>query len=101
MPMVAESFSAEFIGDPKDLSEIRISAPSSEDQVAVQTGLSMVTVIFAGILPTDSMISVLPWITENYTKLQVGATEEMTAGKLKFTLSKSETIVRLVIVPAQ
>ena len=101
MPMVAESFSAVFIGDPKDISEIRISVPSSEDQAAVQTGLGMVTVIFAGILPTDSLISFLPWITENYTKLPVGATEEMTAGKMKFTLSKSETTVLLVIVPAK
>ncbi|MEI7844489.1 MAG: hypothetical protein WCK35_01675 [Chloroflexota bacterium] len=100
MPVVAESFSAVFIGDPKDISEIRISVPSSEDQAAVQTGLSMVTVIFAGILPTDSLISFLPWITENYTKLPVGGTEEMTAGKLKFTLSKSEVTVLLVIVPA-
>ena len=101
MPGLAENFSAVFIGDPQDVNTIRVSVPGSEDQVAIQAGMSMLTVIFAGILPADAMISALPWITENYSKIPVGGSKEMTSGNFKFILSKTETIVILDIVAVE
>ena len=98
-PALADGFSAVFAGDPKNLNEIKITIPYSDDQKVVQAGLSMMTVLFAGILPPDVLISFMPWVTDNYSKLQVDGTQEMTARNFKFTLSRTQTSVVLDITP--
>jgi hypothetical protein len=101
MPGLANGFSAAFIGDPADLSEIKITIPNIEDQAGVETGISMMTLLFAGILPPDVLLTFVPWLTENYSKVPVGGSEELTAKNLKFTLSKTQTETLLDIVPAK
>jgi hypothetical protein len=100
MPALADGFSATFIGDPANLSKIKLSLPYAEDQTAVQAGLGLVTVIFSSILPSDELFSFLPWITENYSKIPVGGSEELTTKNLKFTLSRTQADVLLDILPA-
>jgi hypothetical protein len=100
MPALADGFSAAFIGDPANLSKIKLSLPYAEDQTAVQAGLGLVTVIFSSILPPDELFSFLPWITENYSKIPVGGSEELSTKKLKFTLSRTQAEVLLDILPA-
>ena len=101
MPGFADGFSAAFIGDSTDLSEIKITIPNVADQASVDAGLSMMTVLFAGILPPDVLFTFVPWLTENYSKVPVGGSEELTAKNLKFTLSKTEASTMLDIVPAK
>jgi len=101
MPGLADSFSAAFIGDPANLGEIKIKVPYSEDQAAITTGVSMLTVLFAGILPPTALISFIPWINDKYAKLPAGGSEELVSGKLKFTLSRTETIIMLDLVPVK
>ena len=97
IPALADGFSAAFAGDPKNLSEIKITIPYSDDQKVVQAGLSMMTVLFASILPPEALISFVPWITENYSKLQVGDTKEFTVKNIKFSLSRTQTRMNLDI----
>ena len=100
MPAGAD-FSAAFIGDPANLGEIRVSMPYSTDQTAIDSAMGMVTVLFASILPPDVLFTFLPWLTENYSKVPDGGSQQMTAGKFKFTLSRSQSIMLLDILPAQ
>jgi hypothetical protein len=100
MPGLVDTFSAEFIGDPASLSEIKVHAPYSQDKTSIQTGITMITVLFSGILPPDVLLSFIPWITQNYSTVAVGAPKNMTAGKMKFVLSRTQTVVTLDIVPA-
>ena len=100
MPAGAD-FSAAFIGDSSNLGEIKISMPYSTDQTAVDSAMGMVTVLFASILPPDVLFTFLPWLTENYSKVPDGGSQQMTAGKFKFTLSRSQSIMLLDILPAQ
>lgn len=94
-------FQAAFIGDPADLSEIRINVPYSQDQSVIDSGLGMVTVLFASILPGDVLFSFLQWLQENYVKVPDGGTQELCSGKFKFVLSRTGTEMLLDIIPAQ
>ena len=100
MPGIGANFSAAFIGDPANLSEIKISVPYTDDQAGVETGINMMTILFASILPSDVLSTFLPWISENYSKVPVGGSEEMTSKNMKFTLSRTQTEMLLDIVPA-
>ena len=101
MPGLAENFSAVFIGDPANLSEIKITVPNSNDKTAVNTGLAMVTALFSGILPPDVLFSFLPWMAQNYTSVAVGSSQDLTVKNMKFTLSKTNTATVLDIVPVK
>jgi hypothetical protein len=100
LPGVGTDFSAAFIGDPANLSEIKITVPYVDNQSGVDASISMVTLLFASILPSDVLSSFLPWITENYSKVPVGGSKEMTSKNMKFTLSRTQTEMLLDIVPA-
>ena len=99
MPGLAASFSAAFIGDPADLSEITIKVPYTEDKAAIQEGLTLVTALFTGILPPDVLLAFIPWITQNYATVQVDTPQELTVKNMKFTLSRTTTVVQLDISP--
>lgn len=101
MPALAGGFSAAFIGDPANLSEIKITTPYADDQAGIAAGIGMVTVLFAGILPPDVLLSFIPWITENYSKIPVDGSKELAIKNLKFTLSRTQTDMLLDIVPAK
>ncbi|HEY3312347.1 MAG TPA: hypothetical protein VGK00_11970 [Anaerolineales bacterium] len=101
MPGLTSNFSVAFIGNPDNLGQIRITSPYSDNQAEVDAGLGMLTVVFAAILPPDVLLSFLPWLSENYSKVPEGGSEEMTAKNMKFTLSRFQTQVQLDIVPAK
>ena len=99
MPGLAQDFSAAFIGEPTDLSEIKISVPYTEDKQAIQEGQVMVTTLFTGILPPDVLLAFIPWITQNYATVQVDSPQELTVKNMKFTLSRTQSEVLLDITP--
>ena len=100
-PALADGFSAAFAGDPKNLSEIKITIPYSDDQKVVQAGFGMITILFASILPSEVLTSFIPWITENYSKIQVGDSKETTVQNFLFSLSRTQTSVVLDITPSK
>ncbi len=51
--MIANGFSAQFIGDPCNLSRILITAPYTDQQATVDQGLAAATVLFSAIIPLD------------------------------------------------
>ncbi|MCX6079490.1 MAG: hypothetical protein NTW32_08160 [Chloroflexi bacterium] len=98
LPVLGDGFSAAFIGDPKNLNEIKVTIPFSDDQTSVEAGLSLVTVIFASIMPSDVLISFIPWVTQNYSKIPVGGSEEFSVKNIKFKLSRTQTTMLLDLV---
>jgi hypothetical protein len=101
MPGLMDQFSAAFIGDPKDLGEVRITVPYSDDDAAVQAGLGMVTILFSSILPPEALFSFIPWITENYSKIPPGGSEELVVKNLRFRISRVQSDVLLSIQPVK
>lgn len=95
------NFSAAFIGDPANLSEIRINVPYSQDQAVVDAGMGMLTVLFANILPPDVLFTFLQWLNDNYVKVPDGGSQELVSGKFKFVLSRSNQAMLLDIIPAK
>jgi hypothetical protein len=100
-PTLATGFSAAFIGDPKNLDEIKVTLPRTEAQATVDEGVGLVTVMFAGILPADVQIGFLTWITQKYSEVPVGGSEETTVNNFKFALSRTDTEIMLDIAPAK
>jgi len=100
-PTLAAGFSAAFIGDPKNLSEIKATLPRTDDQTTVEEGTGLLSIMFAGILPADVQIGFLTWLTQNYSEVPVGGTKDTTVNNFKFTLSRTATDMVLDIMPAQ
>jgi hypothetical protein len=100
-PSLAASFSAAFIGDPKNLSEIKVTMPRAENQATVDEGIGLVGITFAGILPVDVQIGFLQWISKNYADVPVNGSKETTIKNFKFNLSRTKTEMLLDILPAQ
>jgi hypothetical protein len=98
-PALKDGFSAAFIGDPKDLNQIKITAPRSDSQATVDQGLGLVNIILSGVLPPDVQLSFITWLTENYAGVNVGGTLENTIGSMKFTLERTDTSETLTVTP--
>jgi hypothetical protein len=100
-PTLANGFSAAFIGDTNNLSEIKVTLPRTKDQATVDEGIGLATIMFAGILPADVQVGFLTWMTQNYSGIPVGGSKETTVNNFKFTLSRTDTEMLLEIVPAK
>ena len=100
-PTLAAGFSAAFIGNPKNLNEIKVTLPRTEDQTTVEEGTGLVSIMFAGILPADVQVAFLTWLTQNYSAIPVGGSKETTVNNFKFTLSRTKTDMLLDIVPVK
>jgi hypothetical protein len=100
-PTLAADFSAAFIGDSKNLAEIKVTLPRTEDKATVEEGTGLVSIMFAGILPPDVQIAFLTWMTQNYSEIPIGGSKETTVNNFKFTLSRTKTEMLLDIIPAK
>jgi hypothetical protein len=98
---IQNGFSAQFIGDPCNLSRILVIAPYTDQQATVEQGLAAVSVLFSSILPLDVQFPLLGWLTENYSKIPVSGQQQTTIGTMQFTLSRTQTEMHLEIVPAK
>jgi hypothetical protein len=100
-PTIASGFSAQFIGDPCNLSEILVTIPRTDQQATIDEGIGIMNVIFAAFLPPDVSLQFLSWISQNYSKVPAGGQEQTTIGKMQFTLKRSQdNIMTLDLIPA-
>ena len=98
---IANGFSASFIGDPCNLGEITVTIPRTDQQATVDQGIGLINILFAGVLPPGTQISVLAWMTQEYATMPVGGQQQTTIGTMQFTLQRSQTAMVLDIVPYQ
>ena len=98
---IADGFSAQFIGDPCNLSKILVTAPYTNDQATIDEGLAAANILFTAIIPLDVQLPLLTWLATDYSSVQVGGTKQTTIKNMQFTLSRSQTEMSLEIVPAQ
>ena len=100
-PAIAQGFSAQFIGDPCDLSQISVTIPRTDQQNTADQGVSVLNIVLAGTLPPDVQLTFLTWLTQNYSTLAVAGKVETTIKTMKFTLQRNQTSMLLDIVPSQ
>jgi hypothetical protein len=100
-PDIATGFSAQFIGDPCNVSELTLSLPRNEQQATVDQALGLIDVLVAVFLPSGDQLAVINWMTQNYGTLQVGGKAQTTSGSMQFTLTRSQTEMVLDIVPTK
>jgi hypothetical protein len=100
-PDIANGFSAQFIGDPCNISELIVSIPRNDKQVTVDQAMGLINVLIAAVLPSGAQLTVLAWMAQEYPNMQVGGQKQTTAGSMQFTLSRSQTEMILDVVPAK
>jgi hypothetical protein len=100
-PTLAAGFSAAFIGDSANLSEIKITLPRTGDNPALEENVKLVTLLLAGVLPSNVQSQFLTWMNQNFTDVEVGSMKETTIDNFKFTLSRTSTDMVLDVVSAQ
>jgi hypothetical protein len=99
-PAIASGFSADFIGDPTNLSEIRVTLPQT-DQATASQGMGLLNVVLAEFLPPDVTLSLLPWLSQNYSTLKPGDKTQTTVKNYIFTLQRDSKSITMIIDPAQ
>ena len=101
-PAISNGFSAQFIGDPCNLSEIKVITPRTDQQDTIDQGIAVVNTLFAAFMPPDVELPFLAWLAENYAKVPVSGQQQTTIGKMQFTLQRSKTnSMTLDIVPVK
>jgi hypothetical protein len=100
-PDVAQGFSAQFIGDPCNLSRVLVTSPYTDQQATVDQGLSVATILLTAVIPLDVQLPLMTWLATEYSSVQAGDSKQTTIKNMQFTLSRSQTEVSLEIVPAQ
>jgi hypothetical protein len=100
-PDIANGFSAQFIGDPCNISELTISLPRNDQQATVDQAVGVIDVLIAAFLPSGDQLAVINWMTQNYGPMKVGEQQQTTIGNMQFTLSRTQTEMKLDIVPAK
>jgi hypothetical protein len=100
-PAISNGFSAQFIGDPCNLSEIKVTIPRTDVQATVDQGIGALNIMFSVVLPPSVQLSFLTWLTENYANVQVGSQLQTTSGNMQFTLQRSQTDMTLDVLPMQ
>ncbi|HTX92881.1 MAG TPA: hypothetical protein VMC09_16845 [Anaerolineales bacterium] len=97
---LANGFSAQFIGDPCNLSEVTVTMPRV-DQATIDQGIGVANILFAAILPPDVQVAFTTWLTQKYSKVPVGGQEQTTISNLQFTLKRTQASMILDILPAK
>jgi hypothetical protein len=98
-PVIANGFSAQFIGDPCNIGKITITIPRTDQQDTVDQGLGVINILLAGVLPPGAQISFVAWLAQEYAALPVGGQQQTTVGNMQFTLTRSQTEMVLEIIP--
>ena len=100
-PAIAQGFSAQFIGDPCDLSQISVTIPRTDQQDTADQGVIVLNSVLAGTLPTDVQLTFLSWVTQNYPTVPVSGQQQTTIKNMQFTLQRNQTSMVLDILPAK
>jgi hypothetical protein len=100
-PAIANGFSAQFIGDPCNINEIKVTIPRTDQQDTVDQGMGLLNLVIAGVIPPGTQVELLAWMVQGYSSIPVGGQQQTTIGNMQFTLSRSQTEMMLDIVPAK
>jgi hypothetical protein len=100
-PALASGSSALLVGDPCNLSEIQVTFPRSDNQDTVTQALTVMTLLFAGVLPLDVSVALIPWLTTNYSSVPVGGQVQTTIHNMLFTLKRDAATMMLDVLPGQ
>ena len=98
---ISAGFSAVFIGDSCNLSEIKVTIPRTDQQTTVDQGIEVTTVLFSAVLPPETTLGFITWLSQNYANVTVGSQQQTTFGKIQFTLQRDQTNMVLDVLPAQ
>jgi hypothetical protein len=98
---ISNGFSAQFIGDPCNLSRILVKAPNTGQQETIDQGLAAANLLFSSLIPLDVQLPLLLWLSQNYSKVPVSGQQQTTIKNMQFTLSRSQTEMSLEIVPSK
>jgi hypothetical protein len=100
-PGVAEGFSARFIGDPANLSQVVITAPRTQDPATAFSEIGLIDAVFSGLLSSDASSTFLPWVTQTYSEVaSSGNQQQTTIQNLQFTMKISNSSIILEVDPA-
>jgi hypothetical protein len=100
-PGVAEGFSARFIGDPANLSQILITVPNTKDPATAFMTIGLIDAIFTGLLSPTASSTLLPWVTQTYAQVvSSGSQQQTTIQNLQFTMKSSNSSILLEVDPA-
>jgi hypothetical protein len=94
-----KDFKAEFIGDPKNLSRIVVSAASG-DATVMEENSALGTIVIGSSLPPDAKFEFLSWLSANYQSIQKGSTQETTIKNIHFTIKVEQNSVVVELQPA-
>ncbi len=98
-PAMKDGFSATYIGDPQNLSQIKVTAPRTDSQDSVDQGITLMSLALSGALPVEVKVDFVSWLTENYAGVAVSGKLDKTVGNFQFTLERSDTSETLTVVP--
>jgi len=60
-PAIAQGFTAQFIGDPCNLSQISITIPRTDQQDSADQGVNVLSLVLTGTLPIDVQLAFFTW----------------------------------------
>ena len=100
-PTLSSGFSALFIGDPCNLTEIKVTIPRTDQQATVDEGMGLINIIFAGFMPPEVQLPMVAWLVQEYGAVPVGGQQQKTFGTIMATLSRTASEMVLDIVPAK
>jgi hypothetical protein len=98
---ISSGFSAQFIGDPCNLSRILVTAPYTDQPETVTQGLTVTNSLFTTLLPLDVQLPLLAWLATTYSNVPVSGQQQTTIKNMQFTLSRTSAEMNLEVVPAK
>jgi hypothetical protein len=81
-PAIANGFSAQFIGDPCNISQLTLSLPRNDQQNTVDQAIGLIDILIAAVLPSSAQFTVLTWMSQEYATIPVGGQAQTTAGSM-------------------
>ncbi|MGD0877496.1 MAG: hypothetical protein ABSA01_05030 [Anaerolineales bacterium] len=100
-PAIAQGFTAQYIGDPCNLSRISITIPRTGQQDTADQGVSVLNIVLTGTLPVDVQLAFFTWVTQNYPTVPVSGQQQTTIKTFQFNLQRNQTSMVLDIVPTK
>ena len=100
-PAIAQGFTAQFIGDPCNLSRISVTIPRTDQQDSADQGVGVLNIVLTGTLPPDIQLAFLTWVAQAYPAVTVSGQQQTTIKTMQFTLQRNQTSMVLNIVPVK
>jgi len=100
-PAIAQGFSAQFIGNVCNLSQVLVTIPRTDQQDSSDQGVSVLNIVLTGTLPVDVQLAFLTWVAQNYPTVPVSGQQQTTIKTFQFTLQRNQTSMVLDILPVK